>query len=109
MAIRLDDYLAKRPDDERQAVEVRAAELIAEEATLRQLREARQRTQEDVGKTLHIKQAAVSKLERRTDMYLSTLRGYIEAMGGELEIVARFPGRVVRITQFESLDADRPE
>jgi len=50
------------------------------------------------------KQAAVSKLERRTDMYLRTLRSYIEAMGGQLEIIARFPGQAVRIMQFETLD-----
>ncbi len=106
MAIRLDDYLAKLPEEERQAIQERAAELIAEEATLRQLREARERSQEDVAKELHINQAAVSKLERRTDMYLSTLRSYIEAMGGKLEIVARFPNQAVRITQFEALDPD---
>ena len=104
MAIRLDDYTAKLPDKQRQAINERAAELIAEEATLRQLREARERSQEAVAEQLHIKQAAVSKLERRTDMYLSTLRGYIEAMGGKLEIIARFPGQAVRITQFEELD-----
>jgi hypothetical protein len=103
MAIRVDDYMAKLPKKRRQAIAKRAAELIAEEATLRQLREARERSQEEVARKLHIKQAAVSKLERRTDMYLSTLRGYIEAMGGQLEIIARFPNRSVRITQFEEL------
>jgi DNA-binding XRE family transcriptional regulator len=106
MAISLDEYLARRPEKERQSVEKRAAELIAEEATLRQLREARERSQKDVAEKLHINQAAVSKLERRTDMYLSTLRGYIEAMGGKLEIVALFPNQAVRITQFETLDPE---
>jgi predicted transcriptional regulator len=106
MATRLDDYLTRLPEKERQAVATRAAELIAEEATLRQLREARERSQANVAKTLHINQAAVSKLERRTDMYLSTLRSYIEAMGGTLEIVARFPDQAVRITQFETLDPE---
>ena len=48
-------------------------------------------------------------LERRTDMYLSTLRGYIEAMGGKLEIIARFPKRAVRILQFETLDLESRE
>ena len=57
------------------------------------MREARERSQAEVAEKLHIKQAAVSKLERRTDMYLSTLRSYIEAMGGKLEIIARFPIR----------------
>ncbi len=107
MAIRLDDFVAKLPKKEQKAIRKRTAELIAEEATLRQLREARERSQVEVAKQLHIKQAAVSKLERRTDMYLSTLRGFIEAMGGKLEIVARFPNQTVRITQFEMLDPER--
>jgi transcriptional regulator with XRE-family HTH domain len=107
MAIRLDDYLAKLPEEDQQAIKKRTAELIAEEATLRQVREARERSQEAIAKMLHIKQAAVSKLERRTDMYLSTLRRYIEAMGGTLEIVARFPNQTVRITQFEALDSEK--
>jgi hypothetical protein len=106
MAIRFDDYMARLPEERRQAIEKRAAELIAEEATLRQLREARERSQVEMAEKLRIKQAAVSKLERRTDMYLSTLRGYIEAMGGRLEILARFPDHTVRITQFEALDPE---
>lgn len=110
MAIRLDDFMAKLPDEDRQAIAKRTAELITEEVTLRQLREARERSQEEVAKKLHIKQAAVSKLERRADMYLSTLRSFIEAMGGKLEIVARFPNQAVRITQFEALDPEnRPQ
>ncbi len=107
MAIRLDDFVARLPKKEQRAIRKRTAELIAEEATLRQLREARERSQVEVAKQLHIKQAAVSKLERRTDMYLSTLRGFIEAMGGKLEIVAHFPDQSVRITQFEMLDPER--
>src|SRR4051794_6131990 len=106
MAVRFDDYMAKLPKRRQQAINKRAAELIAEEATLRQLREARERSQVEMAKKLQINQAAVSKLERRTDMYLSTLRGYIEAMGGKLEIIARFPNRAVRIVQFEALDPE---
>jgi DNA-directed RNA polymerase specialized sigma subunit len=64
--------MAKLPEKRQQAIKKRAAELIAEEATLRQLREAQERSQEEVAKKLHINQAGVSKLERRTDMYLST-------------------------------------
>jgi transcriptional regulator with XRE-family HTH domain len=102
--------MGKLPKKQKEAIAKRAAELIAEEATLRQLREARERSQEDMAAKLHIKQAAVSKLERRTDMYLSTLRSYIEAMGGKLEIIARFPNRAVRINQFETLDPEnRPQ
>jgi signal-transduction protein with cAMP-binding, CBS, and nucleotidyltransferase domain len=106
MAVKFDDYMAGLPKKRQRAIKKRAAELIAEEATLRQVREARERSQEQVAKQLHINQA-VSKLERRTDMYLSTLRGFIEAMGGKLEIVARFPNQAVRITQFEMLDPER--
>jgi predicted transcriptional regulator len=106
MAIKLDDYLSKLPKKRQQAIKKRTAELVAEEATLRQLREARERSQVEIAEKLHIKQAAVSKLERRTDMYLSTLRGYIEAMGGKLEIIARFPHQAVRIMQFETLDPE---
>jgi predicted transcriptional regulator len=106
MTVKFDDYMAKLPEDQQQAVRKRAAELIAEEATLRQLREAQEKSQEAVAEKLRIKQAAVSKLERRTDMYLSTLRNYIEAMGGQLEIIARFEDRAVRIRQFETLDLE---
>src|SRR5947209_18338121 len=105
MTIKLDDFLAKLPRKRQQAIKKRTAELIAEEATLRQLREARERSQAELAEKLHIKQAAVSKLERRTDMYLSTLRSYIEAMGGTLEIIARSPNKAVRIRQFERLDS----
>jgi transcriptional regulator with XRE-family HTH domain len=110
MPVKFDDYMAKLPKKRQQAIKKRAAELIAEEATLRQLREARDRSQVEMAEKLRINQAAVSKLERRTDMYLSTLRSYIEAMGGELEIIARFPQRAVRIIQFEALDPEsRPQ
>ena len=110
MAIRLDDFVAKLPEEDQQVIKNRTAELILEEATLRQLREARKRSQEAVARKLHIKQSAVSQLERRADMYLSTLRGFIEAMGGKLEIIARFPNQAVRITQFEALGREeRPE
>ena len=108
MAIRLDEFVAKLPKKEQKAIKKRSAELIAEEATLRQLREARERSQVEMAEKLHINQASVSKLERRTDMYLSTLRSFIEAMGGKLEIVARFPNQAIRITQFEMLDLEQP-
>ncbi len=102
--MKMDEYLAKLSEEDRRAIEKRAEELIVEEATLRQLREAREHSQEEVAKKLHINQAAVSKLERRADMYLSTLRSYIEAMGGKLEIIARVPNQAVRINQLGALD-----
>lgn len=104
MAITHDEFLKGLPKKRQQAIAKRAAELIAEEATLRDIRKARKRSQTKVAKTLKINQAAVSKLERRTDMYVSTLRSYVEAMGGELEIIARFPGSPpYHIQQFQEL------
>lgn len=79
----------------------RKAEKLIEEMPLNELRAARKLTQEKLAENLNVKQAAVSKLERRTDMYVSTLREFISAMGGELEITARFPDGSVRINQFE--------
>jgi transcriptional regulator with XRE-family HTH domain len=77
---------------------------MVEEMPLRKLRAARDLTQESLASVLHVKQSEVSKIERRTDMYLSTLASYVKAMGGILEVRAAFPtGEVVRINQFESL------
>jgi hypothetical protein len=77
---------------------------MIEEMPLRRLRAARELTQENLAKVLRVKQSEVSKIERRTDMYLSTLASYVKAMGGTLEIRAAFPtGEVVKINQFESL------
>ncbi|MBT1264927.1 XRE family transcriptional regulator [Pseudomonas sp. VS38] len=70
------------------------------EMPLYELRKAQQMSQDTLAKALNINQAAVSKMERRTDMYISTLRNYIRAMGGELEIVATFPDGQVKIENF---------
>lgn len=70
---------------------------------LQELRQAHQMSQERIAEILHTKQANVSRIERRTDMYISTLRSYIEAMGGQLDIVARFPNGEVHINQFEGI------
>ncbi len=78
----------------------RATQLLAE-MPLQELRAARKQTQVQLAQVLHVNQAAVSKLERRADMYVSTLRSYIQAMGGDLDIVARFPDGAVRLTQFK--------
>ena len=64
---------------------------MEQELSLAELRRARAMTQEQLASDLHIGQASIAKLERRTDMYLSTLRRFVEAMGGELDIVVRFP------------------
>ena len=65
--------------------------VMERDLSLAELRRARLMTQDQLAADLHVGQASIAKLERRTDMYLSTLRRFVEAMGGELEIVARFP------------------
>ena len=77
----------------RKRVEARAAALIAEEMTLQELRQARKLTQVRMAKTLGISQDGVSRLEKRSDLLLSTLRKSVEAMGGSLSLVAEFPDR----------------
>jgi DNA-binding XRE family transcriptional regulator len=74
-----------------------------EGAVLRKLRESRRLSQEELAGKLHVTQAAVSKMERRSDMYLSTLRNAVSAMGGELELRARFPEGSYEIVQFREL------
>ena len=91
------------PARSRRRAGIKAREMLRDMA-LTELRQARRLSQEELATTLQIKQAAISKMEKRTDMYLSTLRRFIEAMGGKLDIVARFPEGQVRISQFEKLD-----
>ena len=93
MAVNVDDRIKKLSPAQRKKVEVRAAELIAEEMTLRELRHARKLTQVRVAKKLGITQDSVSRLEKRSDLLLSTLRKTVEAMGGNLSLVAKFPDR----------------
>lgn len=90
---------AKMPPDARERSEAMAREMLAN-MPLDELRAARELTQENLADILNVNQAAVSKLERRTDMYISTLARFIEAMGGKLEIRAVFPDGTVQISQF---------
>lgn len=71
---------------------------------LQELRRARNLSQARLAETLGMAQPEISKIEHRTDLYVSTLRSYIEAMGGNLEIIARFPDGAVRVTQFKELE-----
>jgi len=87
---------ARMSDRSRAELARRRAEMVSE-MPLDHLRAARQMTQVNLAQVLGVNQSAVSKLEKRTDMYLSTLRSYIEAMGGQLEIQAVFPEGSVRI------------
>src|SRR5439155_21037931 len=93
MARPLNEVLASLPGTERARIEARARELIAEEMSLQELRKAIGKTQTVIARRLKVGQDAVSKLESRSDMYISTLRDVLKAMGGELELIARFPDR----------------
>lgn len=93
MSRNVNDIIRKLSPAQRKKVEARAAQLIAEEMTLRQLRQACKLTQEKVAKSLHIGQEGVSKLEKRSDLLLSTLCDYVKAMGGHLSLVVEFPDR----------------
>lgn len=92
----------KMSPEARERAAQKAQEIMAELA-LQELRQALELTQEEVARLLETSQANVSKLERRTDMYISTLREFIQAMGGQLEIIARFPGGSVKIDQFQDI------
>lgn len=89
----LTERMDKLPKTRRRKVEERAQALIAEELSLRDLRKALQKTQARVAEQLGINQENVSRIEKRTDLLISTLNGYVEAMGGRLRLVAEFPDR----------------
>lgn len=91
--------LDKMTPERRARIDAKVA-AMEEEMTLTELRHARQLTQETLGETLQVGQAAVAKMEKRADMYVSNLRRFVQAMGGELDIVARFPDRTVKINNF---------
>jgi ribosome-binding protein aMBF1 (putative translation factor) len=80
------------------------AHAMLAEMPLNELRQARGLSQKMLAEVLHIQQPAIAKIEKRTDMYLSTLRSHIEAMGGQLEVVARFPDGAVMISNFSELE-----
>src|SRR6266498_3890798 len=103
MAKRFKDLRVRMSAENRARSHARAQQMLAA-LPLQELRQARQMSQETLAQILGGRQASVSKLEHRTDMYVSTLRSYIEAMGGELEIVARFPDGDVKIKQFTDID-----
>lgn len=98
MAINIDDLIRRLPKKTQEAINSRAKELIEEEMNLQGLRKAQQLTQNELAQKLGVKQAEISRLEQRTDMYLSTLQSCVKAMGGTLEIIARFPKKSVRVS-----------
>jgi len=107
MARTLDEKISELPAKRRARIMARATELVAEELSLRDLRKAMNRTQVEMAMTLKVGQDTVSRYEQRTDMLLSTLQDYVQAMGGELDLVAKFPNRQpVRIKALRDLTGD---
>jgi len=91
MAKALNDIMSELPKERRDLIELRGAEILNEYLTLQELRKAQKLTQKKLAESLHVNQENISRLEKRSDMMLSTLRDYIEAMGGKLDITVRFP------------------
>jgi|SRR6516162_42747 DNA-binding XRE family transcriptional regulator len=89
----LNQMIADLPLDRQARIDARYREMKNEVESLRQLREAAEKTQAEIAAALHIRQPSVSKIEKQTDMYLSTLRSYVEAIGGTLDLVVNLPNR----------------
>jgi len=105
MANTLRSKLKKLPIARRKKINKRAKDLINQEMTLRDLRKALELTQADISSKLHMNQEAISRLERRSDLLLSTLVSYIKAMGGELSLTAKFPNRPpVTLSGYEDIE-----
>jgi transcriptional regulator with XRE-family HTH domain len=102
MAKKLDDVMATISAGRRAKIERRTQEL----ASLKDLRQAVEKTQEDLAEVLGVGQDTISRLEQRSDMLLSTLRRYVEGMGGKLELVAQFPNRPPVV--IDHLAKDKP-
>jgi ribosome-binding protein aMBF1 (putative translation factor) len=103
MAKKFSELRAKMSPESRERAEAKAKVMLAE-MPLNELRQARGLSQVMLAKVLNVQQPSIAKMEHRTDMYISTLRSHIEAMGGMLDIVARFPDGNVKISNFENLD-----
>jgi len=104
MAATLKQKIAKLPAKRRARVKARAEQLVAEEVSLRMLRKAMNKTQVEMAKALNVGQDTVSRYEQRTDMLLSTLQSYVQAMGGRLDLIAQFPNRKpLRVSTLEGL------
>lgn len=93
MTITLEEFIKDFTPQERAELAARTAELIEEELTLRDLRQAQHLTQERMAELMGVEQESISRLERRADLLLSTLGSYVAAMGGKLRLVAEFPNR----------------
>lgn len=100
MATNIQAIINRLPKKDQRLIKARANELISEEMNLQGLRKAQQLTQSELAVRLGVKQAEVSRLEQRTDMYISTLYSCVKAMGGSLRIIAEFPERVINVSQL---------
>ena len=103
MAKKFQNLRDKMSQERRDRIDAMTKDMLAE-MPMHELRRARQLSQEQLADVLEIKQGSVSKLERRTDLYISTLRRYVEAMGGKLTLQARFPEGSVTITQLGQIE-----
>jgi hypothetical protein len=105
-----DTVLAGLPPARRAKIKARAAEIVAEEMALSDLRKSKEMTQEEVAERLGGRQVYVSRLERRSDMKLSTLRDYVKAIGGQLQLIVTFPkGEAVRLKDIGDRTERRAE
>ena len=102
MAKKFSELEAKMSPESREWVKQEVAKALSE-MPLQELRNARGLSQKMLAEALHIQQPAIAKLEKRADMYISTLRSHIKAMGGELEVIARFPDGDVKISNFSEI------
>lgn len=102
MAKKFSTLQAQMPEQAQQKA-TQLAEKMKEEMLLQELRQARGLSQKEIAERLNVQQPAIARLEKRTDMYLSTLRSHIEAMGGELEVIARFNDSCIKIRNIGEL------
>ena len=106
MARKFSDLRARMSPESQERARSRARTLL-KSVPLQELRQARGLSQKDLATALHVRQPTIARIEKRTDMYISTLRSHIEAMGGELEVIARFPEGTVRISNFAELGEEK--
>jgi len=102
VAKKFSELEAKMSPESREWVRQEVAKTLAE-MPLTELRNARGLSQKMLAEAMHIQQPAIAKMEKRTDMYISTLRSHIRAMGGDLEIIAKFPDGDVKISNFSQI------
>lgn len=102
MAKKFCELKARMPPEAQAIAKRKTAQMLAE-MPLAELRHARRLSQQQLAEELHVRQPAIAKIEKKADMYISTLRRFIQAMGGDLEIRACFPEGAVKITLFEDL------